>query len=46
MKKAASRNGSTPSQLTAKRIAELGGWRGEMLARLRKVILEATPEIA
>jgi hypothetical protein len=46
MKKAASRDGSTPSQLIANRTAELGGWRGEMLARLRKVILEATPEIA
>ena len=30
-----------PSQLIDAKIAELGGWRGEMLARLRAVIREA-----
>jgi hypothetical protein len=34
-----------PSQLITNHIAELGDWRGEMLARLRKLILEADPEI-
>jgi hypothetical protein len=28
------------------RIADVGGWRGEMLARLRAVIREADPEVA
>lgn len=27
------------------RIAELGGWRGDMLARLRRLILSADPDI-
>jgi hypothetical protein len=27
------------------RIAELGGWRGETLARIRKLIKEADPEV-
>jgi hypothetical protein len=29
----------------AKRIEELGDWRGEMLARMRRLILEADPEM-
>jgi hypothetical protein len=37
---------STPSQLITERIAELGDWRGETLARVRKLIHEADPEIA
>ena len=36
---------TTPSQLIDQRIAELGDWRGEMLARLRAVILAAEPDI-
>jgi len=43
MSKAESRHGPTPSQLIDKQIAELGDWRGKMLARLRKLILEAVP---
>jgi hypothetical protein len=35
----------TPSQLIDQRIAELGDWRGEMLARLRAVIKKADPEV-
>ena len=27
------------------RIAELGGWRAEMLARIRKLVTEADPEV-
>ena len=33
------------SELIDERIRELGGWRGETLARMRKLILEADPEI-
>lgn len=35
----------SPAELIDERIAELGGWRGEMLARARKLILEADPAI-
>jgi hypothetical protein len=38
----------TPSEASAKidqRIEELGDWRGEMLARIRKIIHEVDPEI-
>jgi hypothetical protein len=45
MKKADSRVGLKPGQLITNRIAELGDWRGGMLARLRKMILEADPRI-
>src|SRR4051812_19802680 len=36
--------GRLPSQLIDARIRELGDWRGEMLARIRQLILEAQPE--
>lgn len=45
MKNAYSRGGLKPAQLITNQIAELGDWRGRMLARLRKVILEADPHI-
>lgn len=47
MKKAASprTSGETPSQLIDGRIAELGDWRGEMLARLRAIVKEADPDV-
>ena len=35
----------TPSQEIDARIAALGDWRGEMLARVRKLIKEAEPEV-
>ena len=38
-------NDTSPSQLIDAKIKELGDWRGEMLARLRGVILQADPEI-
>lgn len=38
-------SGPTPSQLIDARIAELGDWRGETLARLRAWILEADPGV-
>ena len=40
-----SKDGMTPSQLITNQIAELADWRGKMLARLRKLILEAAPDI-
>ena len=36
---------ATPAQLIDARIAELGGWRGETLARLRRLIREADPKV-
>src|ERR671914_545374 len=37
--------GDTPSQLIDARIRELSDWRGETLARLRRLIREADPEV-
>jgi hypothetical protein len=37
--------GASPSQLIDARIASLGDWRGEMLARVRKLIHETDPEV-
>jgi hypothetical protein len=33
------------SQLISKRIADLGDWRGELLAQLRELVKEADPDI-
>lgn len=37
--------GDAASRLIDQRIGELGGWRGETLARMRALILEADPEM-
>ncbi len=37
--------GASPSQLIDARIKELGDWRGETLARVRKLISEADPQV-
>jgi hypothetical protein len=37
--------GADPSQLIDARIEELGGWRGEMLARVRALIRQADPDV-
>jgi hypothetical protein len=37
--------GDSPSQLIDARIAALGDWRGETLARVRALIFEADPEV-
>ena len=37
--------GPPASQLIDQRILDLGGWRGETLARMRALILEADPEM-
>src|ERR1700743_3766241 len=38
-------NGESPSKLIDARIAELGDWRGKTLARIRKLIKEADPDV-
>jgi hypothetical protein len=45
MRKSGSNEGRSASELIDKRIAELGGWRGETLSRLRKLIKEADPDV-
>ena len=37
--------GQSASELISRRIAELGDWRGETLARVRKLIKEADPDV-
>lgn len=44
-KKSRSTSTESPSDLINARIEELGGWRGEMLARLRALIKEADPGV-
>src|SRR6187200_2080680 len=45
MKKSSASQGESASALISKRIAELGDWRGATLARMRKLIKEADPEV-
>jgi hypothetical protein len=45
MKKPDINQSKSPSQLITERIAELGDWRGETLAHVRKLIKEADPNI-
>ena len=40
-----SKDGLNPSQRITNQIADLGDWRGAMLAHLRQLILEAVPGI-
>jgi hypothetical protein len=37
--------GKTPAELIDARIEELGDWRGKMLARIRKVVKQADPDV-
>ena len=39
------KSGETPSQLIDARIKELADWRGDTLARVRKLIKQADPEV-
>jgi hypothetical protein len=39
------KGGESPSQLIDARIAELGDWRGETLARVRALVKQADPEV-
>ncbi|MGL4232840.1 MAG: DUF1801 domain-containing protein [Casimicrobium sp.] len=45
MKKSEANEGKSASQLISERIAELGDWRGETLATIRKLIRDADPDI-
>jgi hypothetical protein len=45
MKKPDAREGRQASELISNRIAELGDWRGQTLARMRKLIREADPDV-
>ena len=45
MKTSGASRGQPASELISQRIAELGDWRGETLARMRRLIHEADPEI-
>jgi hypothetical protein len=38
-------DGGSPSQLIDARIEDLGDWRGETLARVRKLVKQADPEV-
>ena len=40
------KQGDSPSQAIDARIQELGDWRGEMLACIRKLIKQADPDVA
>src|SRR5438105_910417 len=45
MKKSSASQGRSASELISERIAELGDWRGETLARMRRLIHEADPGV-
>jgi len=45
MKKSSASEGQSASDLISNRIAELGDWRGKTLARMRKLIQEADPDV-
>ena len=45
MKTAESHDSLAPAQLITNHIAELADWRGKLVARLRKLILAADPDI-
>jgi hypothetical protein len=45
MKKSDTIQDQSASELISKRIADVGGWRGETLSRMRKLIREADPDV-
>lgn len=45
IKKKSAAPGESPSKLIDARIKELGDWRGKTLAKLRKLIKEADPDV-
>src|SRR3989475_11985477 len=45
MKKSSASQGQPAAEHIAKRVAELGDWRGETLSRMRKLIKAADPDI-
>nr|WP_295771766.1 DUF1801 domain-containing protein [Rhodoferax sp.] len=45
MKKPDANQDRSASELISEKIASLGGWRGQTLARIRKLITEAAPDV-
>ncbi|HKW02312.1 MAG TPA: DUF1801 domain-containing protein [Vicinamibacterales bacterium] len=45
MKKSPASQGESASELISKRIADLGGWRGATLSRMRDLITQADPDV-
>jgi len=45
MKTSGATPGQSASELISKRIADLGDWRGKTLARMRKLIKQADPDV-
>ena len=45
MKKSGASEAQSASKLISERIVELGDWRGETLARMRKLIQQADPDV-
>ena len=45
MKKSEAGEGPPASELISKKIAELGDWRGKTLARMRKLVKQADPDV-
>src|SRR5947209_5035731 len=45
MAKSAPQPGESPSEKIDAKIRELGDWRGEMLGRLRRLVMEADPDV-
>ena len=45
MEQSGASEGRSAAELISARIAELGGWRGEALARMRRLIMEADPDV-
>jgi hypothetical protein len=45
MQKTGASQSQSASELISKRIAELADWRGEVLARMRKLIKDADPDV-
>ena len=45
MKKSGANEGQSASKLITQKIADLDDWRGETLARMRKLIKEADPDV-
>jgi hypothetical protein len=43
--KSGEKGGESPAQLIDARIKELGDWRGQTLARIRKLIKDADPDV-
>src|SRR6187455_281605 len=45
MKTSSTGEGQSASELISQRIVDLGGWHGETLARMRRLIHEADPDV-